>query len=216
MSDDATTTETPDTSGAGATVPEGYVPRADLDAVEAKRRGLQSENDRLAAQLKAAQTPKPASDTSGDDEWKRSVEEKLQSFDPTALADQFTARFNQQQAVLTARSAAKTEFPNAAKSVLEAEYDSAEALRAAVEASHTTESNRIAEIKAQARQEFAAEMKAKHGVTLDPAPQTTADGGNDKSTDDVPRNQSDLARMSTAAVLALPDDVYQKAAAVAE
>lgn len=116
-------------SGSGApvvTIPEGYVPRADLDRVESQRRQMQGELDRLkAAQTPATPTPAPTTDS---------------GFDPDGFRRQLLTDVYSATALRESVATLRTEFPNADPSFYDAdmlmEFDSPEALRAVVEADH--------------------------------------------------------------------------------
>ena len=216
MSEENTTTETSPAGGDGAT-PEGFVPKADFEATEAKRRDLQSKLDKANAALAAKPEPTTQAAVVADQADKdriAALEARLASFDPNAIADQFTARFNQQQALAAAKLSAKEKYGNARPEVLNATYESPEELIVAVEASHKAEMSHREQIAAQERERISAELKQKHGIVLESSPQIEAPDG-DTSADGVPQNQRDLANLSTSEYLALSDEVREKALKVA-
>jgi hypothetical protein len=216
-----TTTETSPAGGDGGQVPEGFVSQAQFDATEAKRRDLQSKLDKANASLAARPEPTTQAAVAAESAEKDRIAAleaqvaKLASFDPDSIADQFTARFNQQQALAAAKLSAKEKYANARPEVLNATYESPEELIAAVEASHQAETSHRAEIAAAERARISAELKEKHGIALEPSPQTTAPEGGSTAADGVPQNQRDLAALSTSEYLALDDDVRDKALKVA-
>lgn len=216
MSEENPTTETSPAGGDGA-MPDGFVPKADFDATEAKRRDLQSQLDKAKAQLAARPEPATPAAVAGDADLAAEVatlKAKLASFDPNAIADQFTARFNQQQALAAAKLSAKEKYANARPEVVNATYESPEELVAAVEASHKAETSHREQIAAQERERISAELKEKHGISLEPSPQIEAPD-TDGAAAGVPQNQRDLAALSTSEYLALPDEVREKALKVA-
>lgn len=218
MSDQVTSTSSSDASGDGGGVPAGFVSQADHDALEAKRRDLQSKLDQETAknkQLVAQHSTQPTG-TTGDqvdksDDRIAQLEAKLASFDPNALADQFTARFNQQQALAAARTALKEQFKMARPEVFSASYETPEEMQAAVEASHKAEAENVAAVEARVRQELAAQMKELHGVDLAPAPQAPATS--DANGDTGPSTIRDLASMPFDKLTSMSDEDIAKALA---
>lgn len=177
-------------------VPAGYVPQASLEQAEARRRSLQSELDKERVK-----------NTGLTDRLAR-VEEMMAGFNPDAIADQFTARFNQQQALAAERTTLRQEFTLARPDVIDAQYATPEEMRAAIEASHKAEADYRASIRESVQGEFLAQLKEQHGIDLAPAPQTPADpesGGTGEVT------AKDIASMGLDDLLALDDAAYAKA-----
>lgn len=141
----------PGTPASAPAVPAGYVPQTELDKERERARGFQAEADRAKAALAAAQAPAAPAPSTADQQ-------------PTDILG--LVRGAVSEAVSTvlkvgelrdAAGSLKTEFPHADPSFFTkerlAQFDSADSLRAAVEADHT----RVAEI-----------LKA-HGVKVDEA-----------------------------------------------
>jgi hypothetical protein len=124
--------------------PEGFVSRDELERVEAQRKGFQSENDRLKAELAAARAPAAPTATSGTPE----------GFDPQAFETQLLGKVLGATALSTEAVKLQAEFPHADPSLFTAEklaqFGSPEALRAAAEADHTRIANAVAAAKAEA------------------------------------------------------------------
>lgn len=134
------------------------------------------------------------------------VEEMLGKFDPEAVADQFTARFNQQQALAAAKAKLREEFKLARPEVFEG-HDSPEAMRAAVESSHKAESDYRESVRREEEARILTSLKEAHpGVVFTPTPQTTsgAEGSGEQTSGEL--SARDLATMSTSDYLALSDE----------
>ncbi len=139
------------------------------------------------------------------------VEELMGRFDPEAVADQFTARFNQQQALAAERSKLREEFKAARPEVLDGKYESPEAMRAAVEASHQAESEYRDSIRREEEARILASLKESNPSLVLPTPQTTsgAEGGSGEQGGgggSGPLTAADLAAMPLNDYLALSDE----------
>jgi len=161
--------------------PEGYVPRDELERVEAQRKGFQSENDRLKAELAAARAP--AAPTAPPTTPK--------GFDPEAFEAQLLGKVLGATALSTEATKLQAEFPHADPSLFTADrlaqFGSPEALRAAAQADHSRIANAIAAATAEAEAKATAAL-AGAGSPLGPiAPPTP---GTDPTT-------QQLAQMST-------------------
>lgn len=213
-------TDTPNPTPAVATVPApvvpgggapaGFVPQADLERVEAARRDLQSQVDKL----KAAATPAPAvaPAATGDADRIAALEAQIKAFDPATIATQLQAGLAKAQLLVDSRTALAAKFGNARPEILAARYETPEEMAVAVEASHTTETAAIAAVEERVRGEYAAQMKALHGIDLAPPPQAPAPGSI-KDADAPPSSITELAALSTEDILGMDDEAIQKALA---
>ena len=210
MSDAATGTEGTEGSPATASgepsaaggVPEGYVPRSELDQIESRRRSLQSENARLANELaaaKAATKPEPlAAPAAGTG---------LTAAEVSALVRAENAR---DRALADARAKVSQDFPLADPSVLSRDFETAEEFTSAVKQSHDSSKALREQIAAETRTTLLAEIKQRHGLDLAPPPQTTGGEGEGGGKSD-PTVQ-DLARMPFSDFLQVDPEVAMKAA----
>lgn len=135
------------------------------------------------------------------------IESKLGAFDPAKVADEFTARFNQQQAIAAARTQARVDYPLARADVFDGSFQTPEELVAAAQSSHEAESQYRDSVRSDVEKDVLARIKEQHGLSLDPAPQTPpAEGeGGGKP----PLTQKDLAEMPMSEFLALDADVLK-------
>ena len=178
-------------------VPEGYVPRSELETTEAKRRGLQSENDRLKAELaKATATPAAPAPQQA-------------TFDEAAFTEKLFARMAQREAIRDARAGLSQELPFARPEVLSADYQTPEELRAAVERSHTEVKSFRDQVAEESRASVIAELKEKHGIDV-PAPQAAPSDGEGGPQEPSAR---DLAAMPFSDFLNVDQAVIDKAVA---
>lgn len=161
MTETATGTEGGTLPSGATSVPAGYVPQAELDAAEARRRDFQSQNDRLKAELAAAKNAAPAAP----------------AFDADALAQQFEARMMRSLALREERAKLSQEFSLARPEVFEQSFDSPEAMRAAAEASHRQEEQYRSKIRDEETTKIVASLKER-GFDV-PAPQTPPAQGTD-------------------------------------
>jgi hypothetical protein len=214
VAEESTSTNDPGTPGAGGGVPAGYVPQADLEAVEAKRRGFQAEVERLKAQLAsatAAPTPTPPAATSGVEAELAALKAQFEGLNPSSITAQVVAGLAQREALVAEKAKLRDEFKSARADVFDASYETPEEMRAAVEASHKAEAENIAAVEARVRQEMAAQMKELHGVDLAPAPQVPATS--DANGDTGPSTIRDLASMPFDKLTSMSDEDIAKALA---
>ena len=134
----------------------------------------------------------------------------LERFDPAKVADEFTARFNQNQALAAEKVKLADEFKLARPEVLDARYQTPEEFRAAVQSSHDAEAAHREQMRQEVESEMFARLKEQHGLDLAPAPQAPAAEGKDGSVPQGPTTIEDLNRLSPAEYLALPDDVIER------
>lgn len=214
MADENTSTETSTGTGDASTgggdgggSPVGFVPQAVFDRAEAQRRDLQSQLDRLRAAPPAPAAPAApeASTSTGTSAVESELAArlaKLDSLNPDAFADAAMARFAQATALREAEATLKTEFPHARGEAFQG-HSTPEEMRAAVMASHQSETEARAAVRDQVRAELAAQIKEQHGIDLAPAPQApaTSDGNGDTG----PATVRDLAGMSFADLNKLDD-----------
>ncbi len=140
--------------GGGTQTPDGFVLKADFDALEAQRRQWQATADRLTQQIESVPAPvtvpapSPASP----------------SFDPAEFEQRILAGVQRSTDLRIAAEAAQREFPHADPALFEAErlgqFGSVASLRLAAEVSHVRVQGvidaRVAETEAKLRQETGA------------------------------------------------------------
>lgn len=141
MSETGTLPAVPDPAAAGvpgaaaapATPPEGFVSQAELERVEAQRRSLQSELDRLKAAPPPAPVPPAPAPTSA-------ATKSPSGFDPEAFSREVAVRAAGATALTLAADKLKGEFEYADPTFFDpdviTDFATVEALRAAVEADH--------------------------------------------------------------------------------
>lgn len=137
--------------------PAGFVSADALEAERARAKSFQSAADKKDAELAELRQRFAA------------IEESVKQFSPDVLAKTLSASLARERSIEEARSALTKEFGEARPEVLAASYDTPEELRAAVEASHKAETERLEKARAEERARIAAELKEKHGFDL-PAP----------------------------------------------
>ncbi len=141
-------------------VPAGYVPQSDLDRKEEQRRGFQSENERLKAELTRLQVAPPAAPVTDSTD----ISAQL-----AAMRNEFLNTASSVLAIQASVPVLRTEFPYADPSLFSTErlkgFGSPEALRVAVEADH----NRIETAREAVRQELQGPTPAPAPSPLGPA-----------------------------------------------
>lgn len=179
--------------GTGGGAPAGFVPQSAVDQAEQRRRSTQSALDQEKQKTAALEARLGK------------VEETLGAFDVNAVTDQFTARFNQQQAIAAERTAAKEKFPLARTSVIDAQYETPEELRQAVESSHKAEDEYRTSVRSEVEKGVYSSIKETHGIDVTPTPQIPPAEG--ESGGKTPLTEADLAAMPMSDFLALDADV---------
>lgn len=101
-----------------------------------------------------------------------SSESKAESFDPDALFDRWEAKMAHRDQMNSTAEALKGEFGFADADIFQSarDFDSPEALRAAVENSHKRVQTHVEAAREDERNRILAEVEAKHGIRLAPAP----------------------------------------------
>lgn len=147
-------------SAGGSQAPEGFVPQADLSAVEERRRALQSERDRLASELEALRANAAGSDGG-------SGESGSSEFDPESFRRSLMHDVLGATALQAAAVSLRTEFPHADPALFAperlADFRSPEALRLAASDSHARVASALAVEKQAIEERLRAEMEAKYG-----------------------------------------------------
>lgn len=162
------------TPGSTDQVPAGFVPQAELDRLEQGRRTLQSERDRLAAELERAKGASAAQPSGG-------------SFaDPAAFAREVLGHVNRDLSLREARSALSQEFPAARQEVLKADYGSPEEMRVAVERSHQAEESYRNQVRSEAEKDVLSRLGEKYGrefsIDTPQTPPSDGEGGEKQPT----------------------------------
>ena len=184
---DPGTAQPPAASG----VPAGYVPQSELDKATQRARAEQSRADQAASRYDSL-----ASELS-------EIKQVMSSFDPNSIVRQVQAGIHQAQALASEATKLRSEFPHARTEIYDGTFASPEELRAAIQASHSSEEARIQQIRDAARAEVLGEVKEKHGIELAPATPPVNDGGEKKLT------AADVAAMSLSEKMRLPDGVLE-------
>lgn len=204
MSETATTTAPEGSVPAeGVTVPEGFVPAAQVEAArEEARRRYQGELDRVKAELAAAKSTSPAAPAASGSETK--------GFDPVAFRSELLRDVSGVVTMSQTASALRAEFPHADPSLFTAEklatFTNPEALRLAVEDSHSRVAAILDAEKERIREELATEFAGRY-------PDASAAGVSGKpgvmglAGDPTP---AQLAAMSEAEFAAVPDEVVAR------
>lgn len=186
--------------GSGATgTPAGFVPQAQLEQAEARRRATQSNLDKaLAGNSELAQRLSQ-------------VETMLSGIDPVKIADTIQSRLAQASAIQSAAEGLRKEFPYARAEVFEGKYESVDALKAAVQQSHAAEDQYRTTVREEEYGKLAEKARAA-GLVLDPAPQTPSAGS---GAEDGKLTVASLAAMSSSELDKISDEQIQRAMASA-
>ncbi len=166
--------------------PAGFVSADALEAERARAKSFQSAADKKDAELAELRQRFAA------------IEESVKQFSPEVLAKTLSASLAKERSIEETRSTLTREFGEARPEVLAASYDTPEELRAAVEASHRAESERLERARTEERARIAAELKEKHGFDL-PAPTQPNSGETQKP-------EVDLTKLRGLALLDVSDD----------
>jgi hypothetical protein len=151
-----------DGSARGTQAPEGFVPQAELSAVEERRRALQSEKDRLQSELDAFRANAATASGEGDGGAGSAGEFDSEAFRRSLIADVHGAT-----AIQTAAAALRTEFPHADPALFAPErlatFGSPDALRLAASDSHARVASALTVEKAAIEERLRAEFEARYG-----------------------------------------------------
>lgn len=147
---------TPANGAVPVVIPEGYVPRSELEKSETRARALQSEKDRLTAQLAVpAATPPPAA----------TVDPGL-GFDPDEFRRSLVRESYGAANLAATAQALRSEFPKADTALFDKAYEfaSPEALRLAVQDSHDRVANAVKSEVEAALEKQRAELASQYGI----------------------------------------------------
>ena len=147
--------------GTGASgVPAGYVPQADLDQLESRRRSLQSELDKERARIADLESRA-----------KQSAPPAPQTVDIEAIGATVEARIARYHAMEDAKREAREKFPHAPAEVFKQSHSTPEELFAAAGDAHKRVEAERATMRADLEKELTASFAAKYGIEI--TPQTT-------------------------------------------
>jgi hypothetical protein len=167
-------TGSPEGSGAGTqAVADTFA--AEREQYEGRVRSFQSEADRAKARV-AELEQQLAARSAGGDGGAGSDPGTTSAFDPDVIVSELESRMSHRTEMRTAAAALESEFEYADPDILAKahEYESVEALKAAVEESHSAVASFRDSIREETRAEVLAEIQAKYGIQIEAPPPADA------------------------------------------